>query len=95
MIDAYRADPKPETMRSDEYLEFIRFRPCESCGANPPNDPHHVSIGSTGMGMKPPDNHAIALCRVCHNLEHTGAGMGKALLRKAIKRSWSAWIEGQ
>jgi hypothetical protein len=62
--------PKPTTWRSQAYLNTVRMRPCLACGRPGPSDPHHISMGDAGWGMKSSDLAAIPLCRECHRLIH-------------------------
>ena len=59
-------------VRSEPYLRWVRSWPCHCCGA-PADDAHHVIgiLGQAGMGTKPSDVYAVALCRYHHNLIHT------------------------
>lgn len=62
-------DPKPETERDEDFLNFIRALPCVIC--EQPAEPHHESglIGSGGgMALKCSDYYTIPLCRGHHNL---------------------------
>ena len=61
--------PKPKTYKSKKYLGFIRRHPCFVCGRKA--EPHHVSLGESGVGMKASDTHCIPLCRACHDAAHT------------------------
>ena len=61
---------KPVTFRNEDYLKWMRQRPCcyPHCGM-PSSDPHHVrdlSVGG-GMGLKPHDYWTINFCRVHHD----------------------------
>lgn len=55
------ADPAPTTIRSEDYLQYIREQRCVACHSAPPNDPHHLESG--GMGTKSGDRTAVPLCR--------------------------------
>mgnify|MGYP006426909647 CR=1 FL=1 len=57
--------------RCERYLNWVRSWPCHWCGA-PADDAHHVVgiLGQAGMGTKPDDVYAVALCRYHHNLIH-------------------------
>lgn len=57
-------------MRSPEYLNFIRTRPCSFCG-NPLTEPHHCikrlrGISEARLAQKGSDYLAIPVCRKCH-----------------------------
>ena len=60
-------DPKPETERDEDYLDFIRNKHCLLCHESA--EPHHESgLGdSGGMGKKCSDYFAIQLCRTHHD----------------------------
>lgn len=63
------AVPKPPPpIRSAAYLDFIRIRPCCSCGRHGPSDPHH--FGPRGAGQKTDDYRVVPLCRTCHDRFH-------------------------
>jgi hypothetical protein len=57
-------------MRSPEYLNFIRTRPCSFCG-NPLTEPHHCikrlrGISQAQLAQKGSDYLAIPVCHRCH-----------------------------
>lgn len=57
-------------MRSPEYLNFIRTRPCSFCG-NPTTEPHHCikrlpGISEARLAQKGSDHLAIPVCHKCH-----------------------------
>jgi len=57
-------------MRSPEYLNFIRTRPCSFCG-NPLTQPHHCikrlrGISEARLAQKGSDYLAIPVCHKCH-----------------------------
>jgi len=54
------------------WLAWVRNLPCCSCGAPPPNHPHHSTGG--GMGMKSGDRETMPLCFRCHRAFHDGSG---------------------
>lgn len=60
--------PKPVTHRSPAFLEHLRRRPCDHCGAPPRSDPAH--FGPHGMGLKASDFSAASLCRDDHEHWH-------------------------
>lgn len=62
--------PKPRVYRDEAYLAFIRAHPCLKCGRGAPVEAHHEPMGRTGMGIKPPDYHAVPLCSACHQRRH-------------------------
>ena len=64
--------PKPARYRDDEYLDWIRMKPCCACGAGAPSDPHHVAVDGQAMGSKPSDLYVIPLCRICHTKLEAG-----------------------
>jgi hypothetical protein len=92
---------KPKIFRCVKYLRFIRGKPCMTCGALPPSDPHHVSIkGLTvkGTGIKVSDLYTVPLCRICHSRIHQGEPHGHILEDKielyiTIIRLNHEWIE--
>ena len=55
------------TLRSKEYLAFVRSKGCLVCGR--PSDAHHA-IGRRGVGLKPSDYGTVPLCRVHHTDIH-------------------------
>lgn len=64
----YVAQPKPSTPRSARFLEHLRRRPCDHCGAPPRSDPAH--FGPHGIGLKASDFSACSLCRDDHEHWH-------------------------
>jgi hypothetical protein len=61
--------------RSQKHLRHIRSHYCVMCGADAPIEAAHVRLGGNGgMGFKPDDFHAVALCGGsdgCHQRQHT------------------------
>ena len=61
--------------RSQRHLRHVRSHYCVACGAEAPIEAAHVRLGSDGgMGSKPSDFFAVALCggpEGCHQLQHT------------------------
>lgn len=58
--------------RSQRHLNHVRFHACVACDAEAPIEAAHVRIGSgAGMGQKPHDYMTVALCKPCHQLQHT------------------------
>ena len=56
---------KPERIESEEYLEWVRNRPC-LIHQTVPSDPHHLkTVGSGGS-----DYTAVPFCRACHDTYH-------------------------
>jgi hypothetical protein len=64
--------PKRETrFRSQRHLTHVRSHACVVCDAEAPIDAAHVRLGSgAGMGQKPHDYLAVALCKDCHQRQH-------------------------
>jgi hypothetical protein len=63
--------PKFGPIRSENYLAFVRVRPCCVCGAPGPSEPHH--FGRRGMGQKTDDLRTVPLCVAlngCHDVFH-------------------------
>jgi hypothetical protein len=63
-------------MRSPEYLNFIRTRPCSFCG-NPLTEPHHCikrlrGISDARLAQKGSDYLAIPVCHKCHEDNRDG-----------------------
>jgi hypothetical protein len=65
--------PKRETrFRSQRHLTHVRGHACVVCDAEAPIEAAHVRLGSgAGMGQKPHDYLAVALCKDCHQRQHT------------------------
>jgi len=58
--------------RSQRHLRHVRSHYCINCDASAPIEAAHVRLGSgAGMGQKPDDYIAVALCKTCHDLQHT------------------------
>jgi transposase len=52
---------------NEDYLAFVRAKPCVRCGAPSPSDPHHL----VSRGWREPtrnDYTAVPCCRHCHSL---------------------------
>lgn len=67
------AQPKDPPGRHEAYLAFVRTKPCCSCSAPGPSDPHHYAPKGRGggMGMKCDDRRTVPLCRLCHDYFHS------------------------
>lgn len=70
-----RRKKRPSTkfgpIRSENYLAFVRARPCCVCGAPGPSEAHH--FGRHGMGIKCSDIRTVPLCSAlngCHDTFH-------------------------
>ena len=66
--------------RNAGYLQFLRRQPCVVCRSAGPNDAAHLRMASpsrgktpTGMQVKPSDKYAVAMCRTCHTVQHSGS----------------------
>lgn len=57
-----------KSIRSPEYLDYIRSMPCYVC-QNSPSEPHHTGAG--GVGVKGSDFTCVPLCRRHHALAHS------------------------
>ena len=73
MIRKLPKKAKRETrFRSQRHLNHVRGHACVVCDASAPIEAAHVRLGSgAGMGQKPHDYHALALCKDCHARQHT------------------------
>lgn len=60
--------PKPQTIRDEKYLAWLRKQPCAFCFAPPPSEASHH--GKHGIGIKPSDHEALPACRRCHQRHH-------------------------
>lgn len=64
--------PKPTREKDDDYLAFVKRRPClvhECKGVDV--DAHHVrEKGKGGIGTKPSDRRTVPLCRKHHDFYH-------------------------
>ena len=94
------AQPRPRArFRCPIYLAYVRARPCCSCGAPGPSDPHHA--GPRGVGQTADDCSAVPLCRPCHRaVTDTNALPGltreysKLRLLEAQVQLLSEWVAG-
>ena len=90
-------DPKPKKHvsaqkrregNSEAHLSIIRQLPCCICGAQPPNDPHHLKLGEAGeqraFGRKATDKYTIPLCRTHHDLVEEAGTKGE----EQLMRDW-------
>jgi hypothetical protein len=82
MIRKLPKKAKRETrFRSQRHLNHVRGHACVVCDASAPIEAAHVRLGSgAGMGQKPHDYRALALCKDCHARQHT---VGEATFWKA------------
>lgn len=73
MIRKLPKKPKRESRyRSQRHLNHVRGHACINCDAEAPIEAAHVRMHSgTGMGQKPHDWRAVALCKSCHVQQHT------------------------
>lgn len=66
------AVPKHSPLRDRKYLLWLRSQRCEVTGSLATHveavEPAH--IGTTGVGIKSPDNEAIPLCHTMHGISH-------------------------
>lgn len=89
--------PKPKRYENDEYLAWIRTKPCMNCYKAAPSVSHHCShISGSGQGTKPSDLFAIPLCSKCHQDLHAGAveyGEWWTYSAITIARLLGEWIE--
>ena len=72
--------------KSKEYLEFVRFHDCVSCGCAGPCFAHHARKLDSGRpiaGGKVSDFNAVSLCAPCHTNEHLGYPMDELELWQA------------
>lgn len=55
-------------IRNEDYLNFIRAKPCIACGRHGPSEPHHYRTATnSGGGQKPDDTWVLPLCsETCH-----------------------------
>lgn len=70
-------------LRSEEYLDHVRARPCCYCTAPGPSDPHHYR-GVKGTGCKPSDLFTVPLCRRCHDNFHRNGKIGASTRSETI-----------
>lgn len=66
----YMLRPKPQYIRSEKWLRWVKSQPCVCCGRQA-DDPHHlIGVGGGIMGGKADDLDVIPLCREHHNELH-------------------------
>lgn len=76
--------------RDNGYLAWLRRQPCAVCGSTPCDAAHlrfaNPSVGRTnpGMGCKPHDRHATALCREHHTEQHAAGNEARWWASKGI-----------
>jgi hypothetical protein len=58
-------------LRDKKHLSWLKTMPCCRCGLYGCDAAHIRLNGGGGMGIKPPDNCTISLCRKCHNEQHS------------------------
>ena len=70
----------------DAYLALIRQLHCCVCGAQPPNDPHHLKSAAAAaeraFGRRSTDRHCVPLCRTHHDLIEAAGSRGELELFK-------------
>jgi hypothetical protein len=70
-----KAPKRSSRFRSQKHLNHVRSHACVVCDAEAPIEAAHVRLGSDGgMGSKPSDYYAVALCggaTGCHQRQHT------------------------
>ena len=72
--------------RDNNYLEWVRTRPCIVCGCMHRSEAHHVKIKElVAMGKKTPDWTALPLCHKCHMSVAHGTGFHEAMEWLPIK----------
>lgn len=84
------ADPKPITIRSENYLNHVRGMNCFFCGL--PGEVHHVSFHDAGWGTRSGDLTTVCLCRKHHDM----AGNDKLLkeeIYEGVIKTMKIWIE--
>jgi hypothetical protein len=58
--------------RSPAHRAWVRGHHCAACNSDVAIECAHVRNGTDGgTGIKPSDKWCIALCKVCHNEQHT------------------------
>lgn len=66
----YMRAPKPQYIRSEKWLRWVKSQKCVCCGKQA-DDPHHlINQGGGIMGSKADDMDCIPLCRIHHNELH-------------------------
>lgn len=85
-------------LRSPAYLDHVREHPCCVCGAEGPNDAHH--LGPRGMGTKTDDSRTASLCRAHHDEFHATRRIGgrsiegtRLLLAEAMVDLLTSWMK--
>lgn len=72
--------------RDENYLAYVRTRPCICCGRMNRSEAHHTKIKElVAMGKKTPDWTAIPLCHECHLGVAHGTGFEDAMKWLPIK----------
>lgn len=62
---------KKPTMRSEQYMAWVRTLPCRGCGVYGQQQAHH-NIASRYGSSKQSDFWTMSLCATCHELLHAG-----------------------
>jgi hypothetical protein len=88
--------------KSQKHANFVRSHACVKCDAEAPIEFAHVRKGSgAGMGQKPDDFRAVALCKTCHQRQHTEGevtfwtGHNVEAIIEAFQRTSPAWRDIQ
>ena len=72
--------------RDNDYLNWVRTKPCIVCGRMHRSEAHHVKIKElVAMGKKTPDWTALPLCHKCHMCVAHGTGFKEAMEWLPIK----------
>lgn len=87
---------KHKPARSEEYLDYIRRKPCWVCQGN--SEPHHT--GERGVGQKGSDFSAMPLCtkhhRECHDMgKDTFQERYEVVLAEAVAKWLVRWCDKQ
>ncbi|MDY0433568.1 DUF968 domain-containing protein [Pasteurella multocida] len=81
----YMRAPKPQYIRSEKWLRWVKSQPCVCCGKQA-DDPHHlINQGGGIMGSKADDMDCIPLCRIHHNELHQNV--------KEFERKYGSQVE--
>lgn len=77
-INAARCQEVPE--RDEDYLNYVRTKPCIICGIQHRSEAHHLrDTRTSGEAIKSPDWTVLPLCHNCHMLYAHGTGFKESM----------------
>jgi len=66
----FNPQPKVKIFRSEDYLDFIRGKPCLICKRSPQSNAHHEKFKGGGTSIKCDDTRSVPMCNKHHRERH-------------------------